>query len=257
MSYSKEHTQISIIIPCWNEERTVYHCIKAISTIASEVIICDDNSDDNSIDRIIQANYEFRTPMTLLLANLRNNPAVRNSMIPCATGDIIVSIDADCCFIAAKASEFLAELKNIKPGEFRRFKVINISKDLYHACDGIFSPPDVGLSAFRPGSAPDMEFYADKDGFAKFRAPILTYSKGVYAFHFKYNKSQDRLNKRKVYREHIRTGIDIDELCKSKYGNQNKVINKMNEPALPIPDEYLKYKIYQEVVEYVNGLRDL
>ena len=86
--------KISIIIPCFNEEKNIGKCLESIfnqNYNNFEVIVVDNNSNDNSIK--MASLY----PVTILEEpKVHNVSAVRNKGIINSNGEIIVTIDADC-----------------------------------------------------------------------------------------------------------------------------------------------------------------
>ena len=87
-------SKISVIIPCYNEEKNIGKCLDSIidqSYENYEIIVVDNNSTDNSL-RIVST-----YPVTMLHEPRTHNvSAVRNKGINASEGDIIVTIDADC-----------------------------------------------------------------------------------------------------------------------------------------------------------------
>jgi len=94
--------KISVIIPCYNEERTIVLLLKAIAAQDwdhddLEVIIADGMSTDNTRGVILE--YKEQNPD--LIINVIDNPAriipaALNMAISYASGDIIIRLDAHC-----------------------------------------------------------------------------------------------------------------------------------------------------------------
>ncbi|MDD5440151.1 MAG: glycosyltransferase family 2 protein [Candidatus Omnitrophica bacterium] len=85
---------ISIIVPVYNGEKTLGHCLSAVFANiregAAEVIVVDDKSTDSSAD------IAKRYPCTLIeLPENKGSGAARNAGMEKARGDIVLFIDAD------------------------------------------------------------------------------------------------------------------------------------------------------------------
>lgn len=85
--------RISVVIPCYNRERTIERCIKSVknqTVKVHEIIIVDDGSDDRSIE-IISSYPDVR----LIRQNHKGAQAARNLGITNATGNYIGFLDSD------------------------------------------------------------------------------------------------------------------------------------------------------------------
>lgn len=113
--------KVSIIIPCWNEEIGILTTIKSIlasSYRSMEIIIINDGSTDQS-DTIIRAfikNHKKRkgSGISLVYHYQKNGGKGRalNSGLLRATGDIIMSIDADCLVMRDAVKNFVRCFKD-------------------------------------------------------------------------------------------------------------------------------------------------
>src|SRR3989344_1305460 len=108
--------KISVIIPIFNEEKTIIDCLKSISNQSIkpyEVIVIDDGSTDNSV-RII-SNFQFPISNFQFLKKQHEGPGeARNFGASRTHGDILVFVDADMTF----DKEFLENLtKPIREGK--------------------------------------------------------------------------------------------------------------------------------------------
>lgn len=86
---------ISVIIPCYNRERTIERCIKSIinQTVKPyEIIIVDDGSTDGSVEKIEQLDCNF---LRLIKQNHKGAQAARNLGILNAKGNYIAFLDSD------------------------------------------------------------------------------------------------------------------------------------------------------------------
>jgi len=87
--------RISIIIPCYNEEKNIKECIKQIPAMdwETEIIVVDDGSTDKTKD-VIQSINDPRIRITGYARNHGKGYAIREG-IRISTGSIIAIIDAD------------------------------------------------------------------------------------------------------------------------------------------------------------------
>ncbi len=93
---------ISIIIPCYNEEKHIIKCINSILNqknikIKYEIIIIDDGSKDNTINKI--NDFILKHPdkkIKLIKLNHAGPAKARNTGIKNSKGKIVLFIDADC-----------------------------------------------------------------------------------------------------------------------------------------------------------------
>ena len=91
---------LSLIVPCYNEEKTLGHCVKRVLAIATidlalEVIIVDDSSDDNSL--VVARELAKHHPEVTILhhdTNRGKGAAIRTGLAH-ATGDFVGIQDAD------------------------------------------------------------------------------------------------------------------------------------------------------------------
>lgn len=87
---------ISVIIPCWNEERHLAPCLEGLLAQSFprdryEVIVVDNGSTDRSAD--VARRY---APVTLLQEPKEGSYAARNTGVRAARGRILAFTDADC-----------------------------------------------------------------------------------------------------------------------------------------------------------------
>jgi len=87
--------KISIVVPAYNEERTITQCIQSLLNLDYpnyEIIIVDDGSTDNTY----QAATQTKIPnLTVLHQENKGKPHALNNGIQYSTGDIILTVDAD------------------------------------------------------------------------------------------------------------------------------------------------------------------
>ena len=102
--YSYQPT-VSVLMPCYNEGKTVYETIESISKSnypieKFEVIAQDDRSVDDSHEWILKAQRDFTNIRVRAGRNEVNCGKARTvcNALQLSTADIIISIDSDCIF---------------------------------------------------------------------------------------------------------------------------------------------------------------
>ena len=89
--------KISVIIPCYNEEKTILEVLAKVNNQKSkfnlEIIVCDDGSKDRTIS-IIEENNNLYDKFIKLDQNSGKGSAIQKAITHC-TGDIILFQDAD------------------------------------------------------------------------------------------------------------------------------------------------------------------
>jgi len=107
--------KISVIIPCHNAGPWIVETLRSISTQVfppHEVIVIDDASSDDSLERVRSSGVDVR----VLQVNVRNAAAARNEGIRVATGDWIAFLDADDIWLPGhlmQASALLGDSDNV------------------------------------------------------------------------------------------------------------------------------------------------
>jgi len=96
---------VSVLLPCYNEGRTVYHSIESISRSnypvgSFEVIAQDDCSVDDSYEWMLKAQRDFTNISIRVGRNDSNCGKARTvcNALQHSTAEIIISIDSDCIF---------------------------------------------------------------------------------------------------------------------------------------------------------------
>ena len=93
-------TSLSIIVPCYNEERTIEACLRRLIDIQDdklsiEIIVVDDKSSDRTLDIIKKISIEY--PEIIILKHDKNNgkgAAIRTGLVK-ASAEVVAIQDAD------------------------------------------------------------------------------------------------------------------------------------------------------------------
>lgn len=89
-------TKVSIMIPCWNEEKTIERCVLsclAQSIPVHQILIIDDSSVDDTPN--VLKKYEDRITIVRTPKNSGNKSHAQEFGFQYVTGDIVVTTDAD------------------------------------------------------------------------------------------------------------------------------------------------------------------
>jgi glycosyltransferase involved in cell wall biosynthesis len=109
--------KISVVIPCFNEERSIYANIKTILGYLEnhfehfEIIAVNDGSTDQTIGELRRAQSEL--PLTIIdnYANEGKGKAVKDGILK-SSGDIVMFLDADLAIPIEELEKFIAEINN-------------------------------------------------------------------------------------------------------------------------------------------------
>jgi len=88
--------KISILIPCHNEEKTIYRCVAScLSQIrpADEIIVVDDGSTDNSVN--ILKKFGSLIQVVRIMKNTGSKSCVQQFGLKYVAGDVFIATDAD------------------------------------------------------------------------------------------------------------------------------------------------------------------
>jgi cellulose synthase/poly-beta-1,6-N-acetylglucosamine synthase-like glycosyltransferase len=109
-SAQSPHTKISVLVPARNEEANIATCIDSLSSQSYprhlyEVIVIDDYSTDKTPEIVSALHYPDLSIQCIRLAETTQDQAVLahkkwaiETGIGCASGELIVTTDADCLF---------------------------------------------------------------------------------------------------------------------------------------------------------------
>ena len=96
---------VSVLMPCFNEGKTVYETIESISKSnypndKFEVIAQDDCSVDDSYEWMLKAQHDFTNIRVTTGRNEVNSGKARSvcNALQHSTAEVIISIDSDCIF---------------------------------------------------------------------------------------------------------------------------------------------------------------
>ncbi|HEY6542841.1 MAG TPA: glycosyltransferase [Ktedonobacteraceae bacterium] len=120
--FSYEPT-VSVLMPCYNEGKTVYETIESISKSnypnhKFEVIAQDDCSGDDTYEWTVKAQRDFTNIRIRTGRNEVNSGKARTvcNALQLSTAEIIISIDSDCIFHPDAIRELTASFKEPKIG---------------------------------------------------------------------------------------------------------------------------------------------
>lgn len=109
------NVKVSVIIPCYNSERTILKAINSIldgSLLPYEILVYDDNSTDSTI-QVIEKNF-FDSSIIKIFKGEVNKGAgsSRNELIKRASGNFIAFLDADDFWYKEKLEKQVKEISN-------------------------------------------------------------------------------------------------------------------------------------------------
>ncbi|RKI88658.1 glycosyltransferase [Parablautia intestinalis] len=90
-----DNIKISVVIPSYNREKTIKKCLESVINQTYppyEIIVVDDGSSDNTIQKIKELNY---SKVRILQQNHKGAQSARNYGIKEAKGDYIAFLDSD------------------------------------------------------------------------------------------------------------------------------------------------------------------
>lgn len=106
---------LSVVIPCYNEERTLRRCVERVLEIADdslslEIIIVDDSSSDRSLLIARELEREHREIVILVHAKNQGKGAALRTGFQKATGDFVAVQDADLEYNPSDLKKLLVPL---------------------------------------------------------------------------------------------------------------------------------------------------
>ena len=110
--------QVTVIIPCYNSEQTIYRAIKSVldsSFQPYEILVYDDNSTDGTIE-VIEENFSDNAAVKVF-KGVKNKGAgnARNELIKKAGGNFIAFLDSDDFWYEKKLED---QVKAIESGNY-------------------------------------------------------------------------------------------------------------------------------------------
>lgn len=111
------NNQISVIIPCFNEERTIYQNIKRIADYLAprfqefEIIAVNDGSRDNTLEELYRLEKEVPLKIVHNAQNEGKGKVVRDGILS-SQFDIVMFLDADLGIPIEELEKFVSEIKN-------------------------------------------------------------------------------------------------------------------------------------------------
>lgn len=130
---------VSIIIPVYNEEKTIADCLTSLFTQTYkklEIIVIDDGSRDNSKSKIEEIQSHTPTPNIKLISQQHLGPAqARNTGVKLAKGEIIVFVDADMVFDKNFIKDLVTPIEQGESiGTFSKEEYLLNSKNIWSLC---------------------------------------------------------------------------------------------------------------------------
>lgn len=120
--YASQPT-VSILLPCFNEGKTVYDTIESIGKSEYpldriEIIARDDCSVDDSYEWLLQAQRDFPRVRISVARNARNSGKAQTvcEALTDSAAEIVISIDSDCIFASDAIRELVACFADPKIG---------------------------------------------------------------------------------------------------------------------------------------------
>jgi glycosyltransferase involved in cell wall biosynthesis len=99
--------KVSVYIPCFNEEKYLGNCLESLvkqTHPPDEVIICDNNSTDNTIK--VAQKYQKTLPLKIIHQSIKGIRPTTEAAWRATSGDIIIRTDAD----AASPPEWISKI---------------------------------------------------------------------------------------------------------------------------------------------------
>jgi glycosyltransferase involved in cell wall biosynthesis len=97
---------ISVVIPCYNEEEGLQHVIKGLPDCVDEIVVVDNNSTDRTAE-VAKSNGA-----RVVFEKRRGYGAAYKAGLPAATGDVIVTLDGDGTYPSEQIPELVDYLED-------------------------------------------------------------------------------------------------------------------------------------------------
>ncbi len=128
---------ISVIIPTYNEESVIVECLSSLdrqSIKDFEVIVVDDGSTDNTVEKIRQLNI-LNYKLTITKGKHAGPGAARNEGSKQAKGNILVFVDADMTFDMSFLEKLIEPIqRNISKGTFSKDEIVSNWDSVWSRC---------------------------------------------------------------------------------------------------------------------------
>ena len=112
-----KNVQVSVIIPCYNSEKTILRAIDSVlngTLLPYEILIYDDNSNDNTI-QVIEEKFSNKDIVKLFKGSEdRGAGFARRELIQKAVGNFMAFLDADDFWYEEKLEKQVKEISNNK-----------------------------------------------------------------------------------------------------------------------------------------------
>ena len=106
MPTHEKHT-VSVVIPTLNEEENLPHVLPRIPVWVNEVLLVDGHSTDGTVE----VARRLRPDIRIIRQEGRGKGAALRTGFAVATGDIVVTLDADCSTDPAEIPAFVEHLR--------------------------------------------------------------------------------------------------------------------------------------------------
>ena len=143
---------ISVMFPTFNDEDILEMCLTSFAGLADEICAVDDCSDDGTLDILRQ--FAKTAPCRLVWEqNDRRKGWVANRqrLLGMATGDILLSTDADCVLREECINDLLEIAQGLTPKLGCSLPIIHLVGDVFHTDHRVIGGPDPNHSMWRRG----------------------------------------------------------------------------------------------------------
>ncbi|UQD57404.1 glycosyltransferase [Flavobacterium sp. K5-23] len=157
--------KISVIIPCYNNEKTIIDTVKSVidqEYTSIEIIIINDGSTDNSLD--IVTNYISKNNLDIILINQKNTGAskARNNGALQASGKYLLFLDADDIISKCYLRKCIQHLEQDKT-----LNIVYSGAEYFGARKGPWKLPEYSISNFLESNCIPVSAVIKRDVFNK------------------------------------------------------------------------------------------